>query len=56
MKKLYPCFVCEKRYAEIEEAEVCEQSHATPARERERGEDDGRDDSHPGNYIKGYED
>ena len=27
MKKLYPCFVCEKRYAEIEQAEVCEQSH-----------------------------
>ena len=27
-KRLYPCFLCEKRYAEIEEAEVCERSHA----------------------------
>jgi hypothetical protein len=27
MKKLYPCMVCEKRYAEIEQAEVCERKH-----------------------------
>lgn len=27
MKKLYPCFICEERYAEIEDAEVCERSH-----------------------------
>lgn len=26
-KKLWPCMVCEKRYAELEEAEACEQSH-----------------------------
>jgi hypothetical protein len=26
-KKLWPCMVCEKRYAELEQAEVCEQSH-----------------------------
>jgi hypothetical protein len=30
MRKLYPCMVCEKRYAEIEQAEVCEQSHTKP--------------------------
>jgi hypothetical protein len=29
--KLYPCFVCEKRYAEIEEAEMCERKHAAKA-------------------------
>ena len=29
-KKLFPCMLCEKRYAEIEEAEVCEQSHKAP--------------------------
>jgi hypothetical protein len=26
-KKLYPCMICEKRYKEIEEAEVCERRH-----------------------------
>lgn len=26
-KKPWPCMVCEKRYAELEQAEVCEQSH-----------------------------
>ncbi len=26
-KKLWPCLVCEKRYVELEQAEVCEQSH-----------------------------
>ena len=30
MKKLYPCMVCEKRYAEIEQAEVCERRHDEP--------------------------
>jgi hypothetical protein len=28
-KKQYPCMLCEKLYAEIEQAEVCERSHAT---------------------------
>lgn len=26
-KKLWPCMVCEKRYAELEQAEACEQRH-----------------------------
>ncbi len=26
-KKLYPCMTCDRRYAEIEEAEVCERQH-----------------------------
>lgn len=29
--KLWPCFVCEKRYAELEQAEKCEQKHAEKA-------------------------
>ena len=27
-KKLWPCMICEKRYEELEQAEVCERSHA----------------------------
>ena len=38
MKKQFPCMVCEKLYAEIEQAEVCERSHENP---REKGDDDG---------------
>lgn len=30
-KKLFPCMICEKRYAELEEAEVCERQHAALA-------------------------
>lgn len=26
-KKLFICFICEKRYAEMEEAEICERLH-----------------------------
>lgn len=54
-KKLYPCFLCEKRYAEIEEAEVCERSHEDPAYERERYEDDGRQYADPRDYREGRE-
>ena len=43
-KKQYPCFLCEKLYAEIEDAEVCERSHS---RERDRDEDDGLTYGHP---------
>lgn len=32
-KKLYPCMLCERRYAEMEEAEVCERSHTEVERE-----------------------
>ena len=28
--RLFPCMVCEKRYAELEGAEVCERSHQKP--------------------------
>lgn len=45
-KKLYPCMLCEKRYAEIEEAEVCERSHASRD-PRERLDDDGREYADP---------
>lgn len=31
-RKLYPCLICETRYAEIEDAEVCERSHADGSR------------------------
>lgn len=55
MRKLYPCFVCEKRYAEIEEAEECERSHAKPERERDRYEDDGLAYGHPGDFRRGLE-
>jgi hypothetical protein len=43
-KKQWPCFICEKLYAECEEAEVCERSHANDLDqgERHRDEDDGR--------------
>lgn len=27
-KKQYPCMLCERLFAEIEQAEVCERSHA----------------------------
>jgi hypothetical protein len=56
------CFLCENLYDSIEEAEVCERSHeaetvtAPPERERERLDDDGRDYSDPGDYLRGYED
>ena len=29
MKKQFPCLLCERLYAEMEEAEVCERSHTT---------------------------
>ena len=29
MKKQFPCLLCERLYAEMEEAEVCKQSHTT---------------------------
>lgn len=54
-KKLYPCMLCEKRYSEMEEAEVCERSHEQPSRERERFEDDGREYGHPGDFLRGLE-
>jgi hypothetical protein len=43
-KKRYPCMLCEKLYAEIEQAEVCEREHENP---REKGDDDGREYADP---------
>lgn len=43
-KKPWPCLLCEKRYAELEQAEVCERGHS---RERERDSDDGESFSDP---------
>lgn len=54
-KKLYPCLLCEKLYAEIEDAEVCERSHAQPERERDRYEDDGLEYSDPRDFRDGRE-
>lgn len=54
-KRLYPCFICEKRYAEIEDAEVCERSHAKPENPREKGDDDGIEYGHPGDRLRGLE-
>ncbi len=47
-QKLYPCMLCEKRYAELEEAEVCERSHANP---REKYDDDGIDYADPRDFL-----
>lgn len=55
-KKLFVCFLCETRYAELEEAEVCERSHGKQAmREREKHEDDGREYGHPDDYRRGID-
>jgi hypothetical protein len=54
-KRLYPCMLCEKLYAEIEEAEVCELSHAIPEREREKYEDDGLEYADPRDFRDGLE-
>lgn len=43
-KKPWPCMLCERCYAELEQAEVCERSHSNP---RERGDDDGREYGDP---------
>jgi hypothetical protein len=42
----YVCLLCERWYAEIEDAEVCEQSHAEE-HPREKHDDDGREYGHP---------
>ena len=52
MKKLYPCMLCEKLYAEIEQAEVCERSHS---REREKGDDDAVEYADPRDRKEGRE-
>lgn len=41
-KKLWPCMVCGKRYAELEDAEVCERSH------------DQREPPAPASYVPGW--
>lgn len=32
--KSWACFVCERKYAELEEAETCERGHARPLQSR----------------------
>lgn len=54
--KQWPCFLCDRLYAELEEAETCEREHDDPAYEREKHEDDGRLYSDPGDFKRGYED
>ena len=55
-KKGFICFVCDKRYHELEDAEVCEQSHGKQAiREREKHEDDGREYGDPRDFRDGLE-
>jgi hypothetical protein len=44
MKKTWPCMLCERLYAELEDAERCERSHTN---EREKGDDDGVEYGHP---------
>lgn len=51
----FVCFICEKWFAEIEDAEVCERSHAKPENPREKGDDDGIEYGHPGDRLRGLE-
>lgn len=53
--KTWPCLICERLYAECEEAEVCERSHQEPTHERERNEDDGQEYGHPADRLAGRE-
>lgn len=55
-RKGFICFLCEKRYAELEEAEVCERAHGKQAmREREKHDDAGTEYGHPDDRRRGIE-
>lgn len=59
MRKLrksgYVCLICERWYAEIEDAEVCERRHDEPENPRQKGDDDGQEYADPRDFRNGLE-